>query len=322
MPRKRNDVWYARVQIKGKRTEVSLGKGASKQDALQLEARYRRDAVAGKLGVAPKRTIDEALVKWLEGEASLLKSYRNVLGKVKMIEPYCSGVPLTDIAKVALKVKEDFIKEGLKPATINRRLAILRRVANLAYSEWDWLDQDLGKRIKEIPGESGRTTYLTIQQARLLAEKCEHPRVKDAILLACMSGLREGELLRLTADSVRDGCIMLPSNTKANRPRVIPLPAEALAIPLPLDIGYSTLRTYYEKARDAVGLSHVRFHDLRHTYASWFLQSGGNLVALRDLLGHSTIAVTADMYSHLETKHLRAGVTALETMMSENKVGQ
>lgn len=318
MPRKRGDVWYARIQIKGRRSEVSLGRGATRADALQLEAKYRRETISGRIGASPKRTIEEALVKWLQGEASLLKSYTNILGKVSHLEPYCAGVPLTEIAKVAQKMKEDFIKQGLKPATINRRLAILRRIANLAHHEWEgWLDQDLGKRIKLLPGESGRSVYLTIEQARLLAEKCKHPRVRDAILLACMSGLREGELLELTQDHIRDGCIMLSSKTKANKPRVIPLPEEALSITLPLGVSYAVLRTYFEKARAECDLNHVRFHDLRHTYASWFLQSGGNLVALRDLLGHSTISVTADMYSHLETSHLRAGVSAMGEMMKK-----
>lgn len=248
----------------------------------------------------------------------MLKSYQNLLGKVSQLEPYAAGIPLGEIVHVAETMKTDAIKRGLKAATINRRLAILRRVANLAYDQWGWLEQDLGRRIKLLPGEGRRNTYLTVPQARALAENCEHPRVTDAILLACMSGLREGELLKLTADNIRDGCIMLASDTKSGRARAVPLPQEALAIKLPLDLKYSTLRTYFEKARDKIGLGHVRFHDLRHTYASWFLQSQGSLKALSELLGHSSIAITADLYGHLETSHLRAGVSGLEAMMKKS----
>lgn len=317
MPRKRGDVWYARVQIQGRRVEVSVGKGATRADALQLEAAYRKDAVSGRLGRAPKRTIEDALVKWMEGEASILKSYQNLVSKVSAIEPYCSGVPLTDIVRVAETVKTDGIKAGLKPATINRRLAILRRVANLAHDQWGWLDQNLGRRIKLLPGEARRDIYLTPEQARHLADVCEHPRVADAIRLVSMSGLREAELLSLTPDQIKDGCIFI-REAKSGKPRLVPIPDEALAIPLPLGITYSTLRTYFERAREAAGLPHIRFHDLRHTYASWFLQSGGDLVALRDLLGHSTIAITADLYSHLDTRHLKRGVTAMGRMLKRD----
>jgi len=318
MPRKRGDIWYARLQIKGRGVEVSLGRGATRQDALQLEAKIRKDAVAGRLGHAPKRTIEEALVKWLTGEARVLKSYQNLISKVSAIEPYCSGVPLHEIVKVAETIKSDGIKSGLKPATINRRLAILRRIANLAHDQWGWLDQSLGQRIKLLPSEARRDIYLTPEQALNLAAVCEHPRVSDAILMACMSGLRETELLNLQPEHIRDGCIFIKV-AKSGKPRLVPIPEEALTIPLPLDITYSTLRTYFEKARAASGLDHVRFHDLRHTYASWFLQSGGNLVALRDLLGHSTIAITADLYSHLETSHLKQGVAAMGKMLRKEK---
>lgn len=316
MPRKRGDIWYARVQVKGRRAEVSLGRGATRADALQLESKYRKDSIAGRLGNAPKRTVEEALVQWLTTEASLLKSYHNLLSKVRAIEPYCSGIPLHEIVKVAETVKADGIKNGLTPATINRRLAILRRVANLAHDQWGWLDQNLGRRIKLLPGEARRDVYLTPDQAKHLADVCEHPRVADAIRLVSMSGLRETELLNLQPDHIRDGCIFIKV-AKSGKPRIVPIPAEALAIPLPLGITYSTLRTYFEKARSAAGLDHVRFHDLRHTYASWFLQSGGNLVALRDLLGHSTIAITADLYSHLETSHLKKGVDQMGRMLKK-----
>jgi integrase len=133
-----------------------------------------------------------------------------------------------------------------------------------------------------------------------------------------MSGLRETELLNLRPEHIQDGCVFIKV-AKSGKPRLVPIPEEALAITLPLDITYSTLRTYFEKARATAGLDHVRFHDLRHTYASWFLQSGGNLVALRDLLGHSTIAITADLYSHLETSHLKQGVAAMGKMLRKEK---
>lgn len=323
MPRKRGDTWHARLQIDGRRIEVSAGAGASRRDALALEARIRSDHIDGKLGRKPQRTIEQALVKWLEGEASRLKSYRNLLGKVSQIEPYCTGVPLARIAEAADQIKADGIKLKLAAATINRRLAILRRVANLAYNEWQWLDQPLGQRIKLLGGERRRDVFLTPAQAQTIISHCQHARVADAMRLACLSGLREGELLRLTPQHLRDGCIVLDSNTKSGKPRVVPLPPEALTIALPLGITYATLRTWFERARTDAGMPGVRFHDLRHTYASWFLQSGGSLKALSLLLGHSTIAITADIYGHLESEHLRAGVAGMGRVLASGaKMGQ
>lgn len=313
--RKRGDIWHVRVQIAGQRIERTTGRGATRADALALEAQIRRDHVDGRVGRAPKRTIDQAVARWLTGEAALLKSHDNLVGKVAAIEAAITGQPLARIVEVAEAIKADGIRDKLKPATINRRLAILRRVANLASAQWGWLDADLGRRIKLLPGESARHVYLTPKEVERLATKCEHPRVADAIRLAAMSGLREGELLGITPDQLRDGCIALGPRTKTGKPRTVPLPKEAQTIALPLGITYATLRTYFERARDAAGLPHVRFHDLRHTYASWLVQSGIGLTAVRDLLGHANLAVTS-RYAHLATGHLREAARAAGAKMA------
>jgi site-specific recombinase XerD len=93
------------------------------------------------------------------------------------------------------------------------------------------------------------------------------------------------------------------------------LPQEAQGIVLPLDITYATLRTYFERARIAAKLPHVRFHDLRHTYASWLVQSGIGLTAVRDLLGHANLAVTG-RYAHLATGHLMDAAKAAGAKMA------
>lgn len=167
--RKRGNRWHVRLQIGGQRIERSLGPTATKADALDYEASLRRDAVAGKLQRAPTRTMESALVRWLEGEAAQLKSYSNLISKVRALQPHAAGQRLDAIVLVAEEVKAAGIKDGLSPATINRRLAILRRVANLAHEQWGWLDQPLGRRIKLLRGEKTRHIYLTPDQVELLA---------------------------------------------------------------------------------------------------------------------------------------------------------
>jgi integrase len=262
------------------------------------------------------------VARWLTGEAALLKSRDNLAGKVGAIEAAITGQPLARIVEVAEAIKADGIRGKLKPATINRRLAILRRVANLAHDQWGWLDRPLGRRIKLLPGEARRDVFLAPAQVRALADACQHPRVADAIRLAAMTGLREGELLRLTPDMVRGGCIVLPSDTKSGKPRTVPLMQEAAAIALPLGITYATLRTYWQRARAAVGMPGVRFHDLRHAFASIYLASGGSLKDLQLLLGHSTIAITADLYAHLEADFLRAGMRRMAAAWAGQKRGR
>jgi integrase len=307
--------WTIRLQIGGQRVQRSAGPAARKEDALQLEASIRRDALDGRLGKAPARSLEDALLRWLETEAANLRDRVGHTSKARSIRPYCAGRALTQIADAAEALKADGIKQGLSAATINRRLAILRRIANLAHDQWGWLDRPLGQRIKLMPGERARHTYLTPAQVEHLAECCEHPRVAQAIRLAARTGLRQGELLR--ADTVHDDCIVV-SESKSGRPRLVPIPPDMADLTLPLGITYATLRTYFERARVTAGLPQVRFHDLRHTAASWWASAGANLTILRDLLGHSTLAMTG-RYAHLMTGDLkRASREVAEKRRKEN----
>jgi integrase len=300
---KRGDRWHVRFQVAGQHFSSTLGAAGTRADAIAYEARIRADLLAGKLGKMPSRSVDDALAKWLENEASQLKSYANLLGKVRAVMEHTKGVPLQDIATVAQNIRSAGIKDGLKPATINRRIAIVRRVANLAHDEWGWLRDPIGKRIKLLPGELARDVYLTVSQVEQLAEACEHSGVALAIRLAARTGLRETELLR--AESIVDGCIVVRSGTSKNsRPRNVPVPVDMPGLTLPIGITYNTLRRHFEQARHQVGIDHVWWHDLRHTAASWWIASGASLAIVRDLLGHSNVSVTS-RYLHLMTGDLK-----------------
>lgn len=309
---KRGDRWHVRLQIGGVKISRSVGAAGTKADAIALEGKIRSEVLAGQLGKPINHTVDEALHQWLEGEASRLRSYPSLLCQVRAIMPHTAGAAMSQITDVAGAVRLAGIRQGLAAATINRRLALLRRVANLAYQQWGWLSDDLGKRIKLLPGEKARHIYLTPSEVEHLADCCEHPKVALAILLAARTGLREAELLHVAI--VHDGCIVIgPEISKTARPRLVPVPIDLPALALPLGITYGTLRTFFERARVKAGMPHVRFHDLRHTAASWFAQSGANLAVIRDLLGHSTLAVTS-RYAHLKTADLKQ---ASETMARE-----
>ena len=245
--------------------------------------------------------MEEALVRWLQGEAATLKSYDNLLSKVRALQEHAAGRRLDAVVSVAEAIKQAGIRDGLAPATINRRLAVLRRIANLAHEQWGWLDVPLGARIKLLRGEKSRHVYLTPDQVEMLASHCRHEGVALAIRLAARTGLREAELLR--ADTIFDGCIVV-NESKNGRPRLVPVPIDMPDLALPLGVTYATLRTFFEDARAAAGMPHVRFHDLRHTAASWWAQAGANLAVIRDLLGHANLAVTG-RYAHLMTADLK-----------------
>ncbi|MBX3704005.1 MAG: site-specific integrase [Steroidobacteraceae bacterium] len=221
-----------------------------------------------------------------------------------MLRGYTVGKKLEQLPEVAAAVIRDCEQEGLSAATTNRYLAALRRVANLAL-RWGWTDKAIGRRIELLPGERSRHVYLTVAQVNALA-KAAGGEMGDLIRFAALTGLRRSEILRLTPESLVDGAVLLDANTKSGRPRGVPLPPQALRIAkrrLPFTLGVSLINKRFRDARVAAKMPTVRFHDLRHTYASWLVRQGAQMTSVRDLLGHSSLAVTS-RYSHIQREDL------------------
>lgn len=305
--RKHGQNYYVRLQIDGRRIERVAG--PRRADAVALEASIRAQAVDARVGRTPHRQINDAIKRWLEGEARALKDLAGLKTKLRAIMPYTTGQPISAASDVAEAIKRDMQAEGLATGTINRRLAALRRVTRLA-AEWGWISHP--PMVRLLGGEEPRTRTLTETQVKALAMACDGS-ARDCILLGAYTGLRMGEILALRADQVL-GDVLVLTRTKTGRQRAVPVPQIALPIiaRIPLGITYAQLRKVFEAARIKAGMPEVQFRDLRRTYGSWIVQRTGNLRAAQELLGHTTSTITARHYAHLLTDHLRDAVASLD----------
>lgn len=211
---RRGDTWWVRLQINGKRHAFSAGNSATYEQAKALEAQIRQDIVSGKLG-QKNYTLEDAVVRWLEGEAKGLKHYNKLLQTIKLIRPYIQDTKIEDAQDAAQRIREAY--PHLMAATVNRRLAIIRRLCNLAW-KWGWVNSQI--KIELLSGEKSRHVYLSIPQVIKLAKASG--KTKWHIILAAFTGMREGELLNLKQENMVSGLIVL-NNTKNGKPRVIPL---------------------------------------------------------------------------------------------------
>jgi integrase len=75
----------------------------------------------------------------------------------------------------------------------------------------------------------------------------------------------------------------------------------------------------FSTARSAAGLQWVRLHDLRHAFATFLLDQGEELRTVMDLLGHSTIRLTADTYGHVLPSRARSAVDAIDRVLGGGK---
>lgn len=207
--------------------------------------------------------------------------------------------------EVAARIRRE--AAGRSPATLNRRLALLRRICNLA-EEWGWIER--APRVRLIP-EQPRETWLTRDQVEALAARM--PRCGNIVRVAAYTGLRRRELLELTAESVRGATLIVNTLKQRQRSfRVVPVPERVVGLlaEIPWPVTDQILRDEWERARKAEQLPGVRFHDLRHFYGSLLAEAGVADRTIMELMGHSDPRMVA-RYSHLRPGHLAGIVEGL-----------
>lgn len=262
-----------------------------------------RDAAAGR---QPERLIADALERWLTDHVPRLKSARQTRNHVRALLPYIAGRKIGEIAQTWADVKAG--ERGKAAATVNHKGRILRQVGRAAWIEWGWLDRP--PAIALLP-ETPRERFLTLPEVDALVSAMPSPEGGAYVLLAAYTGIRRGHLLRLTHHDVEGDFIRLDRSGKTRRLQLVPLHPKVreIAAMLPLAIGDRRLREEWSAAREATGID-CRWHDLRHTCASWLVQAGVPLHTVAELLGHSSTAVTK-RYAHLAPQHLADAIGKL-----------
>lgn len=272
----------------------------TKAQAREVEAQLRQELHDLDLGRQPSRTFNDAVEKWLkevvprQRERSAIESRQNLAHIAPMLERR----KLAEAASIAAEIRAKW--PNLSPSTVNRRLAVLSRLCQLA-AEWGWISH--APKIGLLT-ERRRENFLTAAQVEAVAARSSHHG--DAVLMAAYTGIRMQQLLNLTEAHRRDGCLHLGRDGKTGQPQVVPLHPRVAKIRLPLTSTYPGFYKAFKAACAELGIV-ARPHDLRHTLASWMLQSGADLLHVRDMLGHSSVTVT-QRYTHLRTADLRLAV--------------
>jgi integrase len=215
----------------------------------------------------------------------------------------------------------------LSQASVNRPLASLRALLRMARDKWEVLAKVPHMKLERE--DQSRLRWLTSEEATRLLVACRasrNPHLVDLVEFCLFTGLRQAEALELTWDRVeRARGVVLLEITKNGRRREVPLngPADGVLVRRgPQDGGlvfgarsFDRFRSAWETAVSRAKLADFRFHDLRHTFASWAVQRGATLQEVKDLLGHSSLAMVM-RYAHLSPEHLRSAVARLDGVLA------
>ncbi len=213
--------------------------------------------------------------------------------------------------------------QPLSAAAINRPLAFLRAVLRMAHQRWEVLLKV--PHIELEKEKQGRLRFLSPDEAARLLTACQESKnrnLADLVEFTMYTGLRQGEALGLTWDRVeRSRGVILIEKSKSSKRREVPLCGRAdsvLARRGPKETrlvfgsdNFDHYRSAWEAAVKRAKLDDFRFHDLRHTFASWSVQRGATVQEVKELLGHASLAMTM-RYAHLSPEHLRRAVSRLD----------
>ena len=296
---KRGKYYYTKFEINGKKVYETT-KRTRKVEAEKYEANLRNS-------LDPKRgyTVNDVALLWIDDDAP-----KSMYSHIRPVLEHMADIPLSESIKAASEMKRKMLKAGLNPQTVNRRLAVVRRILNKAHKEYFMLKEPLGTKISPLmtsEKEFERQVFLSVDEVTRLFEPIKDPEVKKFLIGLCSTGLRFSEMMNLRPDQFKNGTVRLDTKTKSKRPRWVPVPewAHYAFADLPIKTTTSIVRNAFEGAREAQGMTHVRMHDLRHTFASWLAMNPTiPFTVIRDLMGHSSSKVT-DKYTHLRQDSLK-----------------
>lgn len=323
--------WVSATLANGKRVRQSSGT----EDRAEAEAFLAKIKLESyrqvHFGVKPHRTWQEAVIRYLEVKATL-RSYRDVKRICFHLHPYLGTLMLNQInGDVIWSVVQGELKKGNKAATVNRYLATIRNLLRTARDEWQWLDHI--PKIRLLSGEVERDRWLTKEEADRLLSVCP-PHLAAVVQFALSTGCRAREILGLEwsrVDLQRQTAWL--NQTKNGTPRGVPLNRSAVLVlqqqvgkhsqfcftydgePIRYNITNSAWITALKKAR----LADFRFHDLRHTWASWHRQSGTSCDELKELGGWKTRSMV-DRYAKFATEHLANAANRIDHYTDNNVI--
>jgi integrase len=302
---RRGRIWWIELSAQSGRIRESAGTTDKKAAQEYHEKRKGEIWRQDQLGESPPVTWGESLSLWMG------------LKPRPMQERYlirAFGLAATELLPLSSTVVERCISgPGQKAGSWNRKLNLIVAIHNAAGVK--------PPDVKRMPSPPGRTRWLTSEEWERLkaALEVESPLLRQCAEFTLATGLRENNVLELEWSQVdlrRRVVWFWADQMKGKAPHGSPLNDAALAVlearkgihkqwvfgnpDAPLT--RASNRAWYA-ARKKAKLKGVRWHDLRHTWASWHVMNGTRLERLQELGGWKTLQMVR-RYSHLSTEHL------------------
>ncbi len=285
-----------------------------------LVDRYIREVLPGK----PKNAVNTKLhLLW----------WKSQLGALSLANINAAAIVQCRNTLLAKKTRRG---TPMAPATVVRYLAALSHALNVAMKDWEWLEDNPMRRVSKPKEPRGRERFLSDDERHRLLDACKASSSRwlyTVVVVALSTGMRSGEIMGMRWPQVdlKRGQVLL-RDTKNGASRAVPISGLALTLlesaakVRRIDTDLVFFRNPPTKAGQAVKpvdlkkpwttavakakLSDFRFHDLRHSAASYLAMNGASTIEIAAILGHKTLHMVK-RYSHLANSHTAKVVAAM-----------
>lgn len=326
--------YQAEVRLEGQSRTATF---RTKSEALKWAGVIEAEITKGKHLPPPeskRKTVEDLMERYKDSVISRQKDQRNPTRHADFWIERIGSLRLNRLNPAILGEIRDELAKDKAPSTVNRYLAVMSHACSLAEREWEWLESNPMRRVKRLQEPKGRVRYLSDKEReRLLkaVKESDHPLLYPIVLIALTTGARRSEIANLRWRNVDLGkALAVLEDTKNNERRsltLVPQVVEELkglkkirridddlifAHPETGKASYYHFERAWRQARCAAKIKNFRFHDLRHSCASYLAMNGATTAEIAAVLGHKTLAMVK-RYSHLSDEHVRGVVERTAT---------
>lgn len=320
--------WYVQFFYGGKRIK-RLAKGAETKSEAKAFLRdiERKNDLDEYMPKKKQELIFEVWAdKCLNWSKLNKRSWKRDKLSMSHLVPFFKGMKLRQITPFMIEDYKQKRKARVKGATVNRELSCLKHMLNLAINE-GLLSNNPVRKVKFFLEDSIKIRTLNPEEQEVLINVASGI-TKAAIIIALHTGLRRTELLSLKWEQIDFslGSICI-ERSKSGKPRTIPMNRLVENALLELHRERKNdkyvfwnekekkpiqdLKKSFKTACQLAGIRKMRFHDLRHNFATALVENGVDIVTVSELMGHSDINLTAKRYSHPSVEHKKRAVDSL-----------
>ena len=337
LSKRSNGIYYLWYHDENGRKQKTSTRCRSKAEALRFFREFKQDELKRKVAITRKS------LKVFFEEYKIYSSSIHTVKTRKSIEnafnEFIRIVGDNRLNHIGIREIEGFLalKKGEASEWTARKYYIHLRSAFETARRWNYLAENPFIKVHKPKVAEVQPVYFSREELQALLKSIPEEWFKEFVLFALFTGMRLGELIHLQWNDVDTNARMIHVRnteifkTKSKKNRSLPMNEQLYRMIISMQQRMTSELVFHRRSRHltenwaskvfkgcvrAAGLNErLHFHSLRHTFASWLVQSGASIYEVQKLLGHSNISVT-QVYSHLRPETLHSTVNKISLQLN------